>query len=65
MWRMVYGGRDLLQAVDAAAVQLGVRLLGDGEALGHGLEVGGVGGVRPAAVEPDLLVKRHVSNLAW
>ncbi len=46
--------RDLLQAVDGASAQLGVLLLGDGEAFRHGLEVGGVGGVRPAAVEPDL-----------
>ena len=45
---------NLLQAVDGAAAQLGVRLLGIGEALRHGLEVGGFGRVRPATVEPDL-----------
>ncbi len=46
--------RDLLQAVYGAAAQVGVLLLGGGEAVGHGLEVGGVCRVRPAAVEPDL-----------
>ncbi len=46
--------RDLLQLLDGAAPQLGVRLLGFGESLRHGLEVRGVGRVRPAAMEPDL-----------
>ena len=59
MWRGCDGiraseDRDLLQVLDGAAPQLGVRLLGIGEALRHGLEVGGVGRVRPAAMEPDL-----------